>query len=630
MKGFICDICNGNDIIKDGEDFVCKGCGVHYSVDAVKNKIAGTNGSINESTTSDIGSSGSANDIPDFSSMLSTEEQIDNLRSRARNAAAMNELNNAARLYNKIASLAPDDWEGQFYSKYYGTLCNFFPSNIGAYSSTISNCQKQVLQIIKDNVDASEQANCCNEVRKKVVALRTLFIREAEKTIGRNNSAIHKNVAENLIAPAVNMTVNLGDAFCNVLEDFDTAEELYNDSWKVYRKSIEETGAGAGVRQHIILSNNNNKRLRTKYNYDHLSQEEKDAILKENMLRAEQIRAEEEKAEEARRLEQQKAQEDARLAAEKAEEERLIAQKKAEEERAEKKKKNKKKLKIAAIVIACLLVIVAAVVSFILFAMPAINYNRAVTMKNDGDYNGAGSVFEKLGDYKDTEKLLNECEYEIGLAEYGEGNYEAALEAFSKAGGISDADAYITKCTVISYSDANAGDTVTFGSYEQDNDEATNDESIEWTVLDNKNGKLTLISNSILDSAAFDDNSAEWKDSEIRKWLNNDFMKIAFSEDEISLIKAENDTKDKIELITVEQFNAFKKYFTTNGIPTEYAQSIMFTSNGGAAWWTSTPAEKNKNSIITVTASGILYETGLKTSAEIGIRPVITIDTNIS
>ncbi len=82
---------------------------------------------------------------------------------------------------------------------------------------------------------------------------------------------------------------------------------------------------------------------------------------------------------------------------------------------------------------------------------------------------------------------------------------------------------------------------VTFGHYEQDNNESNGKEPIEWRVLDGQpasGGSLFLISEKILDIGVFDsEGDANWSTSEIRVWLNDTFLNAAFSQEEQERIK---------------------------------------------------------------------------------------------
>ena len=54
-------------------------------------------------------------------------------------------------------------------------------------------------------------------------------------------------------------------------------------------------------------------------------------------------------------------------------------------------------------------------------------------------------------------------------------------------------------------------------------------EPITWNILSNNNGEYYLLSSTLLDAHRFDDDSNNYKDSEIRAWLNNEFYNSAFA-----------------------------------------------------------------------------------------------------
>mgnify|MGYP000602187521 FL=1 len=71
------------------------------------------------------------------------------------------------------------------------------------------------------------------------------------------------------------------------------------------------------------------------------------------------------------------------------------------------------------------------------------------------------------------------------------------------------------------------GEHVMYGSYQG--------EPVEWRVLDKKDREILLLSEYGLDAQPFDTSGksrVDWKDSTIRKWLNDDFYNSAFSEKE--------------------------------------------------------------------------------------------------
>lgn len=81
------------------------------------------------------------------------------------------------------------------------------------------------------------------------------------------------------------------------------------------------------------------------------------------------------------------------------------------------------------------------------------------------------------------------------------------------------------------------GEVVRFGYYEQDTS-LDGTEPIEWIILDVKDGNALLISRLALDVVAYNKKLTDttWEKSSLRRWLNDDFMQAAFSENEQGLI----------------------------------------------------------------------------------------------
>ncbi len=122
---------------------------------------------------------------------------------------------------------------------------------------------------------------------------------------------------------------------------------------------------------------------------------------------------------------------------------------------------------------------------------------------------------------------------------------------------------------------AKAGDIVTFGTYEQDNDAENGAEPIEWFILDMEDGQATLLSVYLLDNQRYhsEETAMTWEDCALRAWLNDDFLNAAFTEAEQEHIAVTNvvnednpifgtpggnDTSDKIWLLSLGDL---EKYF---------------------------------------------------------------------
>ena len=63
-------------------------------------------------------------------------------------------------------------------------------------------------------------------------------------------------------------------------------------------------------------------------------------------------------------------------------------------------------------------------------------------------------------------------------------------------------------------------------------------EPIKWRILEESNGKAIILCETIIDAHEYDDASNNYKESEIRSWLNDEFYTKAFSTLEQGLINA--------------------------------------------------------------------------------------------
>lgn len=161
----------------------------------------------------------------------------------------------------------------------------------------------------------------------------------------------------------------------------------------------------------------------------------------------------------------------------------------------------------------------------------------------------------------------------------------------------------------------NVGDTLVFGTYEQDNDTTNGKENIEWLVLAKENNRVLVVSDKALDCKPYNQSweSVTWETCSLRNWLNNDFINAAFTAEERAMIPTVtvsadknlvsstdpgNATKDKVFLLSIVEA---EKYCTSDEarrcVPTEYAISNgAYTSDRYAegdkatcGWWLRSP-----------------------------------------
>ena len=149
------------------------------------------------------------------------------------------------------------------------------------------------------------------------------------------------------------------------------------------------------------------------------------------------------------------------------------------------------------------------------------------------------------------------------------------------------------------------GDYIKFGSYPQS---ANGDIlPIEWLVLAKENNKMLVISRYGLEARRFDSSSNNWKNSEIRKWLNRDFYNKAFSENEKKLIKPFDDYIFLLSKGEAEKYFAndearickLTAYALKNGV-------YVWSDNGCGAWWLRSATPDLSVSVFSVDSHGFI------------------------
>ena len=119
--------------------------------------------------------------------------------------------------------------------------------------------------------------------------------------------------------------------------------------------------------------------------------------------------------------------------------------------------------------------------------------------------------------------------------------------------------------------EAGTGDIVTFGRYEQDNDLGNGPEPIDWIVLDVQDGKALLLSKYGLDQKPYNlkEIITTWEDCSMRRWLNSEFLNLAFSaEEQEAILMTEVDNSDA-QGFDWTTHNRFIEYNTSGGNNTQ-------------------------------------------------------------
>lgn len=176
-----------------------------------------------------------------------------------------------------------------------------------------------------------------------------------------------------------------------------------------------------------------------------------------------------------------------------------------------------------------------------------------------------------------------------------------------------------------------------FGNYEQDADESNGAEPIEWRVINVKKDSMLLISEYLLDCKRFDAASNDWQSSELRAWLNGEFMNSAFSAiEQQRLTQYKGDSVTCLSVDDVEWYfrddtkevNEYTTYPDRVSKPTEFAilNGCFADPNSGTGWWwLRSPGDRMCNAAY-VDYDGDIFSRGNSTNCDItGVRPVVSI-----
>lgn len=189
------------------------------------------------------------------------------------------------------------------------------------------------------------------------------------------------------------------------------------------------------------------------------------------------------------------------------------------------------------------------------------------------------------------------------------------------------------------------GDIVHFGKYQQKSKSDNKKDMIEWLVV-NKNGNdVLLVSRYIIDAKYIYPNTTSnftlqiWSNSYVRKWLNETFLKTAFTNEEIAYINnttiSDVDCGNSVDKVFLLSVSEVKRYFNTTDKRKANATKFAKANGSGNDWWTRSKPEKGTQVALQlrfayVDSDGEIGTDGYDCASgytEMGIRPAIWIST---
>lgn len=240
----------------------------------------------------------------------------------------------------------------------------------------------------------------------------------------------------------------------------------------------------------------------------------------------------------------------------------------------------------------CTLVL-GVILTVVFIIVPSQIYNDAVSDFNAEKYEIAITKFESIEGFRDSEQQIESAKtaistnlYEEAENEFKNGNYLIALETYKKLGDFENSKERIEQINNMIAS----GKEIYFGSY--------NGNSIAWTILDQKDDKMLLISKEPIIQMPISNEieKVDFEDSTLNEWLNKDFTS-EFSEEQINKIEKKNGVF-LLDQNEIEKYNEDTDFSATSDwwLSTKSDDGFMYVKKNGSI---------NKNGDIAIRAKGI-------------------------
>ncbi|WP_229038011.1 DUF6273 domain-containing protein [Schaalia turicensis] len=235
------------------------------------------------------------------------------------------------------------------------------------------------------------------------------------------------------------------------------------------------------------------------------------------------------------------------------------------------------------------------------------------------------------------------------------GEHEGAYDAYSHLGGYADSAerlrAMIEADPALPYRSAKKGELIEFGAFEQDGDAANGPEPIHWIVLDRIDERLLLLSRDSLDAAPYHRVPFEpvtWEHSDLRRWMNSDFLATAFNEKELCLVPtveipntpqsatgtaAGPTTRDRVFALSETEASIYisdaveRASLGSAALSAAVDDDLPTDEEGRADWWLRSPGTYDFTAQY-VDREGVRHGSGAAADATYGVRPALWLDTS--
>lgn len=175
--------------------------------------------------------------------------------------------------------------------------------------------------------------------------------------------------------------------------------------------------------------------------------------------------------------------------------------------------------------------------------------------------------------------------------------------------------------------------SIFFGHYPQSNNgDSGIKESIEWKILKREDNKALLLSEKGLDCHEYHNcyDRITWENSELKEWLNSEFIINAFNDEENLILADNNIIKDKVFILNSEELNEYKSILQNFlAIATDYCSKNIGNQigwNNRCKWWLRSYTNFYDYQECVTEYGEIRKKTALKKSAKVAVRPAIWVN----
>lgn len=155
MKAMVCEMCNGQDLVKQDGMYVCQSCGTKYTVEEAKKLLV--EGTVKIDKTDDV----------------------EKLLVLARRAREDDNSENAEKYYEMVLREDPNNWEAAFFQVYYKAMqCKV--ADISSAAMSVANCIGSTLDLIAEIENKEERDKATTLVVTHSILISTLLASGAQ------------------------------------------------------------------------------------------------------------------------------------------------------------------------------------------------------------------------------------------------------------------------------------------------------------------------------------------------------------------------------------------------------------------------------------------------------------------